>query len=57
VSAASFLPVRLVSGGPNVDTITLAFRFLPPTVANEAVPTWLELVRFRMVADAVKGIA
>jgi hypothetical protein len=37
VSAATFLPVRLVFGGPNVDTITFMFRFLPPTAANEAV--------------------
>lgn len=37
VSAASFLPVRLVSSGPNVDTITFAFSFLRPTAANEAV--------------------
>jgi hypothetical protein len=36
VSAATFLPVRLVSTGPAVDTITFAFRFLPPTVANRA---------------------
>jgi len=37
VSAATFLPVRLVSSGPDVDTITFAFRFLPPTAANEAL--------------------
>ena len=37
VSAATFLPVRLVSSGPDVDTITFGFRFLPPTAANEAV--------------------
>jgi len=37
VSAATFLPVRLVSSGPHVDTISFAFRFLPPTAANEAL--------------------
>ncbi len=36
VSAATFLPVRLVSSGPDVDTITFTFSFLPPTAANEA---------------------
>jgi hypothetical protein len=37
VSAATFLPVRLVFSGPDVDTITFAFSFLPPTAANEAL--------------------
>jgi hypothetical protein len=37
VSAATFLPVRLVFCGPDADTITFAFGFLPPTAANEAV--------------------
>jgi hypothetical protein len=36
VSAATFLPVRLVFSGPDVDTITFTFRFLPPTPANES---------------------
>ncbi len=36
VSASTFLPVRLVSSGPDVDTITFGFKFLPPTAANEA---------------------
>ena len=36
VSSATYLPVRLVSAGPDVDTITFAFRFLPPTAANRA---------------------
>lgn len=39
VSAGTFLPVRLVSSGPDVDTITFDFRFLPPTAANEAMLT------------------
>jgi hypothetical protein len=36
VSAATYLPVRLISTGPDVDTITFDFRFLPPTAANRA---------------------
>ena len=39
VSAATYLPVRLISTGPYVDTITFAFRFLPPTAANQAALT------------------
>jgi hypothetical protein len=37
VSAASFLPMRLVSSGPDADTITFSFGFLPPTTANLAM--------------------
>jgi hypothetical protein len=36
VSAATLLPVRLVSSGPDADTITFMFRFLAPTAANRA---------------------
>ena len=39
VGAATYLPVRLISAGPGVDTITFAFRFLPPTAANQAALT------------------
>jgi len=39
VSAATYLPVRLISTGPEVDTITFAFKFLPPTAANQAALT------------------
>ena len=39
VSAATYLPVRLISTGPDVDTIIFAFRFLPPTPANQAALT------------------
>lgn len=39
VSAATYLPVRLISAGPNVDTITFTFRFLSPTAANRAALT------------------
>jgi hypothetical protein len=37
VSATTFLPVRMVSSGPGVDTITFSFSFLAPTAANEAL--------------------
>jgi hypothetical protein len=36
VSAATYLPARLVSSAPGVDTITFAFRFLPPTPASRS---------------------
>jgi hypothetical protein len=36
VSAATYLPVRLVSSAPGVDTITFAFRFLRPTPASRS---------------------
>lgn len=39
VNATTYLPVRLISTGPDVDTITFAFRFLPPTAANQAALT------------------
>ena len=39
VSTATYLPVRLISTGPDVDTITFAFRFLPPTAGNQAALT------------------
>jgi hypothetical protein len=37
VRADDLLPVRLVSSGPDVDTITFTFEFLPTTAANQAV--------------------
>ncbi len=37
VSAATFLPLRLVSAAPLADTITFAFKFLQPTTANQAM--------------------
>jgi hypothetical protein len=39
VSAATFLPVRLISAGPDVETITYSFSFLAPTAANKALLT------------------
>lgn len=38
-SAATYLPVRLISAAPDADTITFDFRFLPPTTANQALLT------------------